>query len=208
MSISAGPATRRARCRNVSGSPLTRAARSPQGGGAAFLFVRRHRAAGLRARCEALDVIGQSTPISETLLRMRLSSMADYAVVTMSAAARLAGARGSVPPSSRETGLCPPRRSRKLVSKAECSWGSCARARGAGGGLKLARAGRRDHPSRTFRGVEGPTPLTGLCRPGPATDASLEGAARSGPHWVRESTKRARCLAGWPLTRLAGAVFA
>ena len=69
---------------------------------------------------------------------MRLSSMADYAVVTMSAAARhCGGARVSAAQLAEETGL-PSATVQKLVSKLSAA-GLLRSSRGAGGGLKLAR---------------------------------------------------------------------
>ena len=80
---------------------------------------------------------------------MRLSSMADYAVVTMSAAARHCGsARVSSAQLALETGLPVPT-VQKLVSALTAA-GLLRSVRGAGGGLTLARpaaaitlAGRR-----------------------------------------------------------------
>ena len=69
---------------------------------------------------------------------MRLSSMADYAVVTMTAAARhCGGARVSASQLAEETGLPAPT-VQKLVSRLT-SAGLLRSSRGAGGGLKLAR---------------------------------------------------------------------
>ena len=72
---------------------------------------------------------------------MRLSSMADYAVVTMSAAARHCGfAQINAAQLAAETGLPAPT-VQKLVSKLTAA-GLLRTARGVGGGLKL-RARRR-----------------------------------------------------------------
>ena len=69
---------------------------------------------------------------------MRLSSMADYAVVTMTAAARhCGGARVSAAQLADETGLPAPT-VQKLVSRLTAA-GLLRSSRGAGGGLKLAR---------------------------------------------------------------------
>ena len=69
---------------------------------------------------------------------MRLSNLADYAVVTMSAAARhCGGGRTSAAELAAETGLPAPTVA-KLVSKLSAA-GLLRSVRGAGGGLQLAR---------------------------------------------------------------------
>ena len=135
---------------------------------------------------------------------MRLSSMADYAVVTMSAAARhCGGARVSAAQLAAETGL-PAATVQKLVSKLSAA-GLLRSARGAGGGLKLARPAAAITLADIVEAVEGPIALTACVDQG-RHDCSLEGACAVRPHWgvVNEAMRGA--LAGVPLTRLAGAV--
>lgn len=130
---------------------------------------------------------------------MRLSSMADYAVVTMSAAARhCGGARVSAAQLASETGLPAPT-VQKLVSKLSAA-GLIKSVRGAGGGFKLARPAAAITLADIVEAVEGPIAMT-ACIDG--HDCTLESACSVRPHWpvVNEALRGA--LAGVPLTRLA-----
>ncbi|MEY4671058.1 MAG: hypothetical protein RLZZ415_937, partial [Pseudomonadota bacterium] len=90
---------------------------------------------------------------------MRLSSMADYAVVTMSAAARhCGGMRVSAAELAAETGLPVPT-VQKLVSRLT-SAGLLRSTRGVGGGLKLARPAAAISLADIIEAVEGPIALT------------------------------------------------
>ena len=85
--------------------------------------------------------------------------MADYAVVTMSAAARHCGhARVSAAQLAAETGL-PAATVQKLVSKLSAA-GLLRANRGAGGGLKLARPAAAISLADIVEAVEGPIALT------------------------------------------------
>ncbi|MFM6832772.1 MAG: SUF system Fe-S cluster assembly regulator [Novosphingobium sp.] len=130
---------------------------------------------------------------------MRLSSMADYAVVTMSAAARHCGhARVSAAQLAAETGLPAPT-VQKLVSKLSAA-GLIKSVRGAGGGFKLARPAAAITLADIVEAVEGPIAIT-ACIDG--HDCTLESGCAVRPHWpiVNEALRGA--LAGVPLTRLA-----
>lgn len=132
---------------------------------------------------------------------MRLSSMADYAVVTMSAAARhCGGARVSASDLAQETGLPAPTVQKlvSLLSKA----GLLRSARGAGGGLQLARPAAAITLADIVEAVEGPIALTACVEHG-RHDCALEGTCNVQPHWgvVNEALRGA--LAGVPLTQLA-----
>lgn len=130
---------------------------------------------------------------------MRLSSMADYAVVTMSAAARhCGGARVSAAQLASETGLPAPT-VQKLVSKLSAA-GLIKSVRGAGGGFKLARPAAAITLADIVEAVEGPIALA-ACIDG--HDCTLESGCSVRPHWpvVNEALRGA--LAGVPLTRLA-----
>ena len=132
---------------------------------------------------------------------MRLSNFADYAVVTMSAAARHCGhARVSATQLAQETGL-PAATVQKLVSKLSAA-GLLRSSRGAGGGLKLARPAAAISLADIVEAVEGPIALTSCVEHG-KHDCALEGACCVQPHWgvVNEAMRGA--LAGIPLTRLA-----
>ena len=132
---------------------------------------------------------------------MRLSSMADYAVVTMCAAARHCGsARVSASELAEETGLPAPT-VQKLVSLLSRA-GLLRSVRGAGGGLKLARPAAAITLADIVEAVEGPIALTSCVENG-RHDCGLETCCNVRPHWgvVNETLRGA--LAGVPLTQLA-----
>lgn len=134
---------------------------------------------------------------------MRLSSMADYAVVTMAAAARhCGGARVSAAQLAEETGLPAPT-VQKLVSRLTAA-GLLRSSRGVGGGLKLARPAAAITLADIVEAVEGPIALTACIEHG-RHDCTLESACMVRPHWpiVNEALRGA--LAQVPLTRLAAA---
>ena len=132
---------------------------------------------------------------------MRLSSMADYAVVTMCAAARHCGmTRVSAAELARETGLPLPT-VQKLVSLLSRA-GLLRAVRGSGGGLKLARPAAAISLADIVEAVEGPIALTACVEQG-RHDCALEPCCNVRPHWgvVNETLRGA--LAGVPLTQLA-----
>jgi FeS assembly SUF system regulator len=134
---------------------------------------------------------------------MRLSSMADYAVVTMSAAARHCGsARVSSAQLALETGLPVPT-VQKLVS-ALTSAGLLRSVRGAGGGLKLARPAAAITLADIVEAIEGPIALT-ACVDNGKHDCALESACIVRPHWGAVNAAMRGALADVPLTRLAQA---
>ena len=132
---------------------------------------------------------------------MRLSSMADYAVVTMSAAARHCGmVRVSAAQLAEETGL-PAATVQKLVSKLSAA-GLLRASRGAGGGLKLARPAAAISLADIVEAVEGPIALTSCVEQG-KHDCTLEGSCAVRPHWGAVNAAMRGALAEVPLTRLA-----
>jgi len=132
---------------------------------------------------------------------MRLSSMADYAVVTMCAAARHCGsARVSAAELAQETGLPQPT-VQKLVSLLSRA-GLLRSVRGAGGGLKLARPAAAITLADIVEAVEGPIALTACVEQG-RHDCALEAACNVRPHWSLVNETLRGALAGVPLTRLA-----
>lgn len=132
---------------------------------------------------------------------MRLSSMADYAVVTMCAAARHCGhARVHAQQLAEETGLPAPT-VQKLVSKLS-SAGLLRAMRGAGGGLMLARPAAAITLADIVEAVEGPIALTACVESG-RNDCALESNCCVRPHWgvVNEALRGA--LQGVKLSDLA-----
>ena len=148
---------------------------------------------------------------------MRLSSMADYAVLTMTAAARHCGsgllpgpdgrqrARISAAQLAEETGLPAPT-VQKLVSKLSAA-GLIKSVRGAGGGLKLARPAAAITLADIVEAIEGPIALAACVEAGREagrTDCTLEACCALRPYWpaVNEAVRGA--LAGISLNQLAG----
>ena len=134
---------------------------------------------------------------------MRLSSMADYAVVTMCAAARhCGGARVSASELAEETGLPAPTVQKvvSLLSRA----GLLRATRGSGGGLQLARPAAAITLDDLVEAVDGPIALTSCVEHG-KHDCALEGACGVQPHWPIVNSAMRGALAGIPLTQLAQA---
>ena len=131
---------------------------------------------------------------------MRLSSMADYAVVTMSAAARhCGGARVSSAQLASETGLPVPT-VQKLVTMLTGA-GLLRSVRGQRGGLQLARPAAAISLADIVEAVEGPIALTS-CVTG-KHDCALEACCSVRPHWGAVNAAMRGALADVPLTRLA-----
>lgn len=130
---------------------------------------------------------------------MRLSNLADYAVVTMSQAARhCGGGRVSASELAAETGLPAPT-VQKLVSKLVGA-GLLRSVRGAGGGLQLARPAAAISLADIVEAVEGPIALT-ACLEG--SECSVDHDCRVKPHWPLVNETLRSALAGIPLTQLA-----
>lgn len=112
---------------------------------------------------------------------MRLSSLADYAVVMMGAAARhCGGARVNAASLAEETGIPVPT-AQKLVSLLTRA-GLLKSLRGAGGGIKLARPAAAISLADIVEAVEGPIAMTACVETG-KHDCALEGSCSVQPHW-------------------------
>jgi FeS assembly SUF system regulator len=132
---------------------------------------------------------------------MRLSNLADYAVVTMSQAARhCGGGRTSAAELAEETGLPAPT-VQKVVSKLTAA-GLLRSTRGAGGGLQLARPAAAISLADIVEAVEGPIALTS-CVEGGRHDCALEGNCAVQPHWPIVNTALRSALADISLMQLA-----
>ena len=130
---------------------------------------------------------------------MRLSSMADYAVVTMSAAARHCGStRVSAAQLAAESGLPVPT-VQKLVSLLTAA-GLLRSVRGAHGGLQLARPAAAISLADIVEAVEGPIAVT-ACVEGGRQDCALESCCTARPHWGPVNAALRGALADVPLTR-------
>lgn len=127
--------------------------------------------------------------------------MADYAVVTMSAAARhCGGARVSAAQLAVETGLPVPT-VQKLVSRLTAA-GLLRSSRGVGGGLKLARPAAAITLADIIEAVEGPIALT-ACVDQQRQDCGMEENCGVRPHWPLVNQTLRGALAGVSLTQLA-----
>ena len=115
---------------------------------------------------------------------MRLSNLADYAVVLMSAAARQCGSQvGSGPLHAarlaEQTGIPGPT-AQKLVSLLARA-GLLVASRGSGGGVRLARPAAAINIAEIIEAVEGPIALTARCDEG-RHDCGFEGSCQIQPH--------------------------
>lgn len=131
---------------------------------------------------------------------MRLSSLADYAVVLMSASARHCGqARINAAQLAEETGIPLPT-VQKLVSKLSAA-GLLRSVRGAGGGFKLARPAAAVTLADIIEAIEGPIAMTACCETG-KHDCAMEGSCSVQPHWAHVNNAVRGALAGVSLTSL------
>lgn len=134
---------------------------------------------------------------------MRLSSLADYAVVMLSAAARHApGERLTANQLADETGVPLPTAQKLMGRLAQA--GLLASARGTGGGVRLARAAADISLADIVEAVEGPIAMT-ACVDDLRHDCGLEGACRVKPHWGVVNSSIRSALGGVSLATLSGA---
>jgi FeS assembly SUF system regulator len=111
---------------------------------------------------------------------MRLTSLADYAVVLLAAAARHPeGARLTAGGLAEETGVPVPT-AQKLMGRL-ASAGLLASARGTGGGFVLARGADGISLADIIEAVEGPIAMTS-CIEGSSHECALEGSCTVRPH--------------------------
>ena len=112
---------------------------------------------------------------------MRLSHLADYAVVLMTAAARRpAGARLSATELAQETGVPLPT-AQKLMGQLAAS-GLLSSARGASGGFALARPAPEISLADIVEAVEGPIVMTACSAHEGPSDCALDAHCRVKPH--------------------------
>lgn len=134
---------------------------------------------------------------------MRLSSLSDYAVVILTAAARgRAEARLSAAMLSAETGVPLPT-TQKLMGRLAAA-GLLISARGTGGGFMLARGADAISLAEIVEAVEGPIAMT-VCVDETRHECVLEGACRVRPHWPAVNDAMRSALGGVSLAHLAGA---
>ena len=131
---------------------------------------------------------------------MRLSHLADYAVVLMTAAARYpARARLSATELARDTGVPLPTAQKLMGQLAAC--GLLSSVRGAGGGFALARSATEISLADIVEAVEGPIAMT-VCSEG-RTDCALDAHCRVKPHMGVVGNAVRGALGAVSLTELA-----
>jgi FeS assembly SUF system regulator len=134
---------------------------------------------------------------------VRLTSLADYAVVMMAAAARHpAGARLSAGLLAGETGV-PLATAQKLMGRL-ASAGLLNSSRGTGGGFRLARPASEVSLADIVEAVEGPIAMTN-CVEGAHHLCAIEGSCRVKPHLHAVNFAVRGALQGVSLASLAGA---
>jgi FeS assembly SUF system regulator len=132
---------------------------------------------------------------------MRLSHLADYAVVLMTAAARRdTRGRFSATELSTETGVPLPT-AQKLMGQL-ASAGLLASARGASGGFSLSRPAGQISLADVVEAVEGPIALT-QCSDGVNHDCALDAHCRIKPHMGVVGSAVRGALGAVSLTELA-----
>lgn len=132
---------------------------------------------------------------------MRLSSLADYAVVMLSAAARHeGGARLTANLLAEETGVPLPT-TQRLMSRLTQA-GLLKSARGTGGGVRLARGAGEISLADIIEAVEGPIAMTACVEHG-RHDCGLETACQVRPHWPAVNNAVKGALDGVSLASLA-----
>ena len=136
------------------------------------------------------------------LLDMRLTHLADYAVVMMTAAARReAGARLSAAELAQETGVPLPTAQKLMQSLA--SAGLLIGQRGAGGGYTLARPADAISLADIVEAVEGPIAMTQCAGSDEASDCALDAHCRVKPHMGIVGAKVRGALGAVSLQELA-----
>jgi len=133
---------------------------------------------------------------------MRLSSLADYAIVVMSAAARADDARVSATDIAVQTGVPLPT-AQKLLGRLAGA-GLLDSARGTAGGFALARPAEKISLADIVEAVEGPIAMTACVEEGEGRhDCALESSCRVRPHWGAVNRAIRGALAGVTLTSLS-----
>ncbi len=133
---------------------------------------------------------------------MKLSSLADYAVVLLSAAARHCGASSRLNATllAEETGVPLPT-AQKLVSRLSAA-GLIESARGTGGGFRLSRPPSAITLADIVEAVEGPIAMTPCVDHG-AHDCCIEETCRVKPHWNAVNDAMRGALASVSLASLS-----
>lgn len=131
---------------------------------------------------------------------MRLSNLADYAVVMLAAAARKGDGRLNASLLAEETGIPLPT-AQKLVGRLATA-GLIVSSRGTGGGFRLARCAAEISLADIVEAVEGPIAMTACVEAG-THDCCVEHSCRVKPHWDAVNDAMRGALAGVTLESLS-----
>jgi FeS assembly SUF system regulator len=133
---------------------------------------------------------------------MRLSNLADYAVVMLAAAVRAGDARLNATCLAEQTGVPLPT-AQKLVGRLAAA-GLLVSSRGTGGGLRLARPADSISLADIVEAVEGPIALTACVEAG-KQDCGLDHHCQVKPHWELVNDAMRKALGEVSLAKLSGA---
>jgi FeS assembly SUF system regulator len=133
---------------------------------------------------------------------MRLSNLADYAVVMLAAAVRAGDARLNATCLSEQTGVPLPT-AQKLVGRLATA-GLLVSSRGTGGGFRLARPAEAISLADIVEAVEGPIALTACVEAG-KQDCGLDHHCQVKPHWELVNEAMRKALGEVSLAKLSGA---
>ncbi len=132
---------------------------------------------------------------------MRLSSLADYAVLMMrTAAMHCGGARANAATLGAEAGIPVPT-AQKLASLLGRA-GLIKATRGSGGGIKLARPAAAITLADIIEAVDGPIALTGCLDAQGSDCCALDQPCAIQPHWIDVNQRVRDALAGVSLATL------
>ena len=131
---------------------------------------------------------------------MRLSNLADYAVIMLAAAARAEGGQLSATCLAERTGVPVPT-AQKLVGKLAAA-GLLVSQRGQAGGFRLARAPSAISLAEIVEAVEGPIAMTACVEAG-RQDCGLDHQCHVKPHWGAVNDAVRGALAGVSLASLS-----
>lgn len=134
---------------------------------------------------------------------IRLTNLADYAVVVMTAAAKAADPRLSAAGVALATGLPVPTVAKLMGSLAKA--GLLASSRGAAGGFRLARDPAAITLADVVEAIDGPIALTACAHEAASSDCAIEGACAVRPHMSVVTRTVREALRAVTLAELAGA---
>ena len=133
---------------------------------------------------------------------IRLTNLADYAVVVMTAAAKACDPRLSAGGVAAATGLPAPTVAKLMGSLAKARL--LASSRGVAGGFRLARPAGDITLADIVEAIDGPIALT-ACQHETASDCAIEGACAVKPHLSIVTRTVREALQAVTLAQLAGA---